>query len=245
MTMTMLSEESGALSALSPHVAAARTRSTILYIGDTVGERGREWTNVTRQADGRRTIRATCEIDDSGVLRDVVYTVDAAWRPLEAFVRIEIKGEHLGSSWFRFDGNEATCEGYSDVMGRVSQQMTLSAPPAAFGTHPLSCDMWFLPAFDFARSKEVQDLKNVLVCSTLANGGSSPVLQRWRDPLPVQFVGDEKISVPAGTFDVHHFRFVWPDRPPQELWCTPGDYAFVKARSNQLASDYVLTKREA
>lgn len=231
-------------SELSPRVAASRQRSTILYIGDEVGERGREWTIVTRQADGRRTIRATCEMDDSGMLRDVVYTVDEAWRPIEAFVRVELLGECLGSGWFRFDQNSAKCEGYAGELGRISQQMTLDAPPTAFGSHPLSCDIWFLPAFDFARSSEVQNLQNVLVCSPLPNGGSSPLLQQWRNPLPVQFVGDEQITVPAGSFDVHHFRFLWPDRPSQELWCTPGDYTFVKARSNQLACNYVLTDRE-
>lgn len=183
-------------------------------------------------------------MDDSGVLRDVVYTVDGAWRPIEAFVRVERLGKCLGSSWFRFEGNTATSEAHSEVGGRVSQRMTLSSPTVAFGSHPLSCDVWFLPAFDLARSKEVQDLQNVLVCSALPNGGSAPLLELWNRPFPVQFVGDEQITVPAGTFDVHHFRFLWPDRPAQDLWCTPGDYAFVKARSNQLACDYVLSWRE-
>ena len=46
-------------------------RGKMLYLTDGVGEMGREWFHVTVQPDGTRTMRATCEMDDDRLLRDV------------------------------------------------------------------------------------------------------------------------------------------------------------------------------
>ena len=54
---------------------------------------------MTIQKDGTRTLRSKCEMDDSGVLRDVTFTVDKNWMPKDSFVRLTVK-EVFGSSWF-------------------------------------------------------------------------------------------------------------------------------------------------
>jgi len=52
-------------------------------------ERGREQFTITKHRDGRRTLRAHCEIDDPpNVMRDVVLTVDSHWITRDAFVRL-------------------------------------------------------------------------------------------------------------------------------------------------------------
>ena len=51
-------------------------------------ERGREHFTITVHGDGRRTLRAHCEIDDEpNVLRDVTLTKNKRWDTLDAFVR--------------------------------------------------------------------------------------------------------------------------------------------------------------
>ena len=67
-------------------------------------ERGREYFTITIHKDGRRTLRAHCEIDDDpNVMRDVVLTMDKNWVTRDAFVRISLGDKTVGSSWFRFE----------------------------------------------------------------------------------------------------------------------------------------------
>jgi len=65
-------------------------RGRVDYIHDDIGERGREWFSVTVQPDGMRTLRSQCEMDDTRILRDVIYTVDGQWRPIDSYVRITV-----------------------------------------------------------------------------------------------------------------------------------------------------------
>ena len=80
-------------------------RGQIIYQHDTDGERGREWFTVTVSPEGVRTVRAQCEMDDAALLRDVVYSVDRHWNPLDCFVRLTQHGTFVGSSWFHFNNS--------------------------------------------------------------------------------------------------------------------------------------------
>jgi hypothetical protein len=73
-------------------------RGKVSYVTDGVGEMGREMFHVTIQPDGTRTLRATCELDDDRLLRDVVHTVDKDWRPVDAFVRLTIAEQTAGAA---------------------------------------------------------------------------------------------------------------------------------------------------
>ena len=117
-------------------------RGRIAYLRDGQGERGRETFNVTVHADGTRTVRAFCEMDDIRLLRDTTYSVDAAWRPLDAFVRLVSQDRFVGSAWFRFDDLGVECESYTALDGRVSQRQDLGRRPRLFVPHPLVCDGW-------------------------------------------------------------------------------------------------------
>ena len=72
-------------------------------------ERGREFFTITVHGDGRRTLRAHCEIDDEpNVLRDVTLTKNRHWDTTDAFVRLSLGDEQQGSSWFYFGDESAT-----------------------------------------------------------------------------------------------------------------------------------------
>ena len=85
-------------------------RGKILYIGGQGEERGREWFSMTFHEDGQRTIRAHCEIDDTEVVREVTYTMDSHWKPLDCFNRIHVNRKFLGTGLVIVNGNEAECE---------------------------------------------------------------------------------------------------------------------------------------
>ena len=47
----------------------------------------------------------------------------------------------------------------------------------------------------------------------------------------IEYFGKERVSVPAGTFECHHFAYVVvaTDHPEYHLWVTTdGDFIFVK-----------------
>lgn len=70
----------------------------------------------------------------------------------------------------------------------------------------------------------------------------------------LEFVGKEKVTVAAGTFDALHFRYVDTagqlpeEHPPCDVWCTAdGDYVFLKGGVGgytQTAYELVELQRE-
>ncbi len=219
----------------------------ILYIGDEEGERGREWFDVSVEADGNRTLRAKCEIDGSAVhnfsvLRDVTFTLDRDWRPLDAFVRIIVNGEFKGCSWFRFGDRQAECEGFTATEGRISQKVSTDGWPRSFGSHPVVCDIWHLGGWDWSSGERSQRWP-CLMSSPLSSGASGPMIFRY--PLEAEYLGEERQTVPAGTFDTKHFVFPThgnEDWDPEYLWFTGEDLILVKIRWDHLRTTYELVE---
>ena len=89
---------------------------------------GAEWGfedfSLTRDAAGGRCLTAHCEMafDAEHVVRETVLSVDAAFQPLDAYVRILNHGVPTGSGWFRFGEDEAEGESFALATGRLSQR---------------------------------------------------------------------------------------------------------------------------
>ena len=209
-------------------------RGKIAYIFDPEGERkdfGREWWSVTFHEDGQRTLRAHCEIEagvvaDRSVLRETVYTTGPDYRPLDCFVRLHESGSFLGSGWFRFSDGWAECEAVNMTSGRISQKMALETAPLSFGAHPVSCDMLHCARFNHNTEQKVQPCRGVLTSSRDHDGCSGPNL--CTTDFDLEYLGRENITVPAGTFETDHYRFLLDHHPTEDLWCTPDGFLFVK-----------------
>jgi hypothetical protein len=218
-------------------------RGRIAYTHDGHGETGREWFTVTVMPDGERTVRATCEMDDEALLRDVTYTVDGRWRPQDAYVRLVQHGAHTGSAWFRFDERGAECEAWTRADGRVRQRVDLPRWPTMFAPHPLVTDGWQAAAYRYSAGPGTQRLEHCTNSSPRPDGASGPMLGVvWKD---LEYVGDERVTVAAGTFDARHLRIhprahgmaAWP---PLEFWVAGGDFLLLRMRWNLLQSTYEL-----
>jgi len=206
-------------------------RGKILYIGGDGEERGREWFSMTFHEDDQRSLRAHCEIDDTEVIREVIYTMDENWRPLDCFNRLHVGRKFLGSGWVWVNGNQAECEVFNTTLGRVSQTISLDSPPISLTVHPLTCDVFHCAGYNHENDENPQTLVNVLSTSPLPNGGSGPFLSVG--DIIVMYDGREEITVPAGTFEVDHYHFILKRKPDgtvrrEDVWCIPGDYTFVK-----------------
>lgn len=194
--------------------------------------RGHERFSISVHGDGSRILRTLSEIFETRVLRDVSMRVGADWRPRDAFVRIMINDRFRGGGWFVFDEHEAQGEALHAPASRLSQRIRLDAPVRSFGTHPILGDGWHTALFDMAGPSR-QYFDRLMMSSYAFDGSTGPEL------LPVsfgiEFVGQEEIQVPAGTFRARHFRFLlaqsaFDDHPPYDVWVTDdGDYVTVRA----------------
>ena len=217
-----------------------RISGTIAYIGDHGGERGREFFDVTVHADGSRTLRATSEMDDTDILRDVVYTVDGAWQPVDAYVRLTVRGAFMGAGWFLFTDRQAEGEIFTAETGRMSQRITTDRRTPSFGAHPVVGDALHLGCFRGAKQEGSQTHPDVLMSSPLPNGASGPMLSPLA--LTAEYLGEEEITVPAGTFVTDHYRYVLPDDPDEHVWVIPEDYTLVRLRWDRLETTYELVE---
>jgi hypothetical protein len=216
-------------------------------------ERGREYFSITKHKDGRRTLRAQAEIDDPpNVLRDVTLTVDKDWITRDAFVRLSVGDETFGTSWYRFEDTFAECEGWTHENGRISERVEYEKPVAVFGTHPIQGDAWHLNTVDRSNGPCIQEYGAILMSSLDHRGATGPSLV-WHEPgMIIEYVGEERITVAAGTFDA--LRFCYGERhskregsnekgehPPYEIWVTAdGDFILLKA----FVTGYMMTHYE-
>ena len=235
-----------------------RIRGKIHYTSDRPDrkgvERGREYFTVTVHGDGRRTLRAYTEIDDApNVMRDVTLSLGSDWKPTDCFVRLSVGDQFVGSSWFRFNGNEAECEGYTVQEGRISQRFALKQAVAAFGTHPIAADAFLANIVDISKGPSRGVYPDVLMCSLDHRGATGPLIMPHPRGVKLSFVGKERVTVTAGTFDALHFRFSESTddggetrnepgkHPPYDLWCTAdGEYVFLQA----FVTGYMMTRYE-
>lgn len=213
-------------------------RGTIAYLSHKpdryLQERGREYFHLDVHSDGKRTITAHCEIDDRpSVMRDITYSVDEHWLPMDCFVRITVGDRFMGSGWFKFHHGHTECETFTAPEGRISQRMEHRNPPLrTFQHHAIACDAWHLRLFDRTNGPGVQGIDEFLLSSPDHRGATGPML--FRIGVHIEYVGEERVTVKAGSFDALHFRYVSApglpqEHPPYDVWCTnDGDFLFLK-----------------
>lgn len=194
--------------------------------------RGDERFTFTHHTDGKIVLRAYCEIEDPAptVLRDVVFAMDEHRQPMDCTVRLVIGDKFNGSGWFRFGKSAIECESYGPSIGRVSQRVELATPIDGFGTHPVVADAFFLSGFDWSTIK--RRTMSMYLPSPDLRGATPPMLAPVK--IDVEYVGDETVTVTAGTFATKHFRYLdvgdsgfSSQHPPYDVWVTADDDAVM------------------
>jgi len=196
-------------------------------------ERGREFYTITVHSEGSRTIVVHTEIDDRPcVMRDATYSLDPDWIPTDCFVRLSVADKFMGTGWFRFTPTYAECETFTAIEGRVTQRFELSAPMKSFQNHAIACDSWHFRHYDMSKGPGQQRIEPFLLCSPDHRGATGPML--YPIGLNMVYVGDEKVTVRAGSFAAHHFQFpgsteLPEEHPPYDIWTTAdGEFNFLK-----------------
>lgn len=187
--------------------------------------RGIEHFRFTHHTDGKRTLRAHCEIEEPhpSVLRDIVYSLDEHGRPMDCHVRLTVDDRFMGSGWFRFTEDAVECESYGPAIGRLSQTMPLNGPIDGMGTHPVVADGYLLALSDW-KDGEKKKLR-VMLPSPDHRGATPPMISEVN--IDAVFLGRETVTVRAGTFAARHFQFIDDgtsgmagQHPPYDVWIT-------------------------
>ena len=202
---------------------------TILYTSkkpDRLDQpRGIEHFRFTHHTDGKRTLRAHCEIEEPhpSVLRDIVYSLDEHGRPMDCHVRLTVDDRFMGSGWFRFTKDYVECESYGPTIGRLSQRMPLNGPIDGMGTHPVVADGYLLSLFGWVEGEKKK--LRVMLPSPDHRGATPPIIAEVN--IDAVFLGRETVTVRAGTFAAKHFQFIDDgssgmagQHPPYDVWIT-------------------------
>lgn len=213
----------------------------ILYTSNKPGmegkERGRENFMYTHHSDGKTTLRAHCEIEepDPTVMRDIVYSMDENDRPLDCFVRLTVGDKFMGAGFFRMTDDHIECESYGPSIGRLSQKIPVVGDYDGFGTHPIVADAYITKQMDISRGPHKRPLR-VFLPSPDHRGATPPIVAESN--LYLAYVGEETVTVGAGTFAARHFKFTDEDagmatdkggHPEYDMWVTADEDAlFLK-----------------
>lgn len=215
----------------------ARLHGVIGYFTSTGEPTGRERFALSHHADGSRTLRAQCELDDLGVVRDCVLALDPEWRPTEAYVRTMARGAHAGSAWFRFADDGAYCHGVAADGAPFGQHEPTAGRAPFFGTHSLVNDGWLARLARPAQGEPVL-MADLPACSLAADGATPPRIELGS--ATVSYLGDEEITVAAGSFHCRRHAIAYGDFPPLEAWTTGEHHLLVQMRWTHLDGLYTL-----
>lgn len=212
-------------------------------------ERGREHFTITRHTDGSRTLRAHCEIDDAPtVLRDVTLSVDRDFYPTDCFVRLTIDDVFEGTGWMRLTETLAEAETFNARDGRIAQRIPLDARVRWLGAHPIAGDALAFGIYDLDQGPGRQFYPHMMLTSPDHRGATGPLL--FRLGFGLEYVGEEDVTVAAGSFRAHHFRYtdtagqLPEEHPAYDVWCTADeDLVFLKgAVGGYMQTYYELTE---
>lgn len=220
-------------------MAYSTVRGKILYTSKKPErmdeERGRELFTLTRQADNVQVLHAHCEIDDApSVTRDVVLAMNDDASPIDCSVRLTVGDCYEGSGWMRFSRDYVECESHNQRDGRITQRIEIDEKVSWLQAHPIYGDALLMKMYDLSQGPGKQFFPNLMLTSPDHRGATGPLL--FKTGFGIRYVGEESVTVVAGTFDARHFQVVDTagnlpeEHPPYDVWCTADDnYMFLKA----------------
>jgi len=213
-------------------------------------ERGREYFTLTQQADGIDVLLAHCEIDDEpNVIRDVSIAmrhVDSS--PLDCSVRLTVGNQFEGTGWMRFADGYAECETYNQRDGRIRQKIDIAAPVKWLQSHPIVGDALLMKLYDLDKGPGTTVFNDLFLTSPDHRGATGPMF--FITGFSLVYVGEETVTVAAGTFEARHFQVTGTagnlpeEHPAYDVWCTADDdYILLKAgAAGYMQTHYELTE---
>ena len=210
------------------------------YLKKSTGqERGREDWQLTRNRDGSVTMRCLAMTDDSQFVRDVIFTRSKDGRPTDVFIRLQVGDKLIGTGYFKIENDKLVVITDNVETGHVLQTVTVPTDFFSIVSHAVMLDGWAI--FNYDRTLGGEQTRTAYNTSTRWNGTDGPLgrLEKFR----LNLIGEEEITVPAGTFKAAHFTIDSDELkvPTSHLWVAGEDKILLRYDWGEMDCEYVLT----
>lgn len=226
--------------ALTPPFAPVidqRITGRIAYRASDGSEVGREFFDLITHSGGR-ILRALCAMDDAALIRDVSLSMRPDWTPEEGTCRITKNGAQESTLWFRVEDKGVRVD--TSLAGVPHDQMFIDTSQRLpyLGLHPLQGDAIIAQQRGTDAIGEYRAIETV-TNSISPNGDEAPGGTRME--IMAAYIGEENITVTAGTFTARRYALRWRDDwPPADLWVRD-DNLFLLMRWSMIDTWYELT----
>jgi hypothetical protein len=173
------------------------------------------WT-MTVLSDGSRLLGSTSRRPEGGgSLLVMTLHVDAGFRPVDAYENVYSAGRWLGAGHFLVDGAVLRMS----INGPDGHFILSADAPGQFSLllHPPAADGWHFAFYDHVEG----GVQRHPVCTV---GRARRGVACEFNEVDLSFVGRERITVPAGSFDTQRYRF----GETTEIWTTGPDRIVVR-----------------
>lgn len=155
--------------------------------------------------------------------------------PIDCFVRLTVGDEFMGAGMFIMKEGSIECQSYGPGIGRLQQTLPVEGSFDGFGTHPIAGDAYLTKKMDRSLGPHKREIRTFLP-SPDHRGATPPQIAEAK--LFLEYVGEERVTVAAGTFDAYHYRFTDENagmatdkggHPEYDVWVTADEDAiFLK-----------------
>jgi hypothetical protein len=159
---------------------------------------------VTTNPDGSRTAQTMSRFPGCSVVRHVTQTVAPDFTPIDGFVRLFVDNVFKGALVRRVEGDKLVSIRLPAGGEAVDlDTFDLDGPDMVLGYHPTTAEGWKLMKLD--RSMAGPQTLRLFTVSMTWNGHTLD--HGKKGEMSVEYMGEEDITTPAGTFACHHY--VW------------------------------------
>ena len=157
----------------------------------------------------------------------------------------------MGSGWYLFERDQIRFRGWTRSSGYASIDLSIDGPAVGFNAHSVAGEAALLSVYDRASDQQIQHPDGCFVSSDHPRGATGPSL--IKADFGIRFVGEEELTVGAGTFAALHYQYVDtelvelpPDTPAFDMWVTADDeFTYLKGDlKGAVASQYELMSLE-
>ena len=219
------------------NIVRTATGTHTFFEEDGVTVRGREYFRMIVHGDGSRTMILTKDMFSDDRHHNIVMRVDEVYRPMEVFGSYWHRDGFKGSVRITLEGDRLHAASWGPG-GRADH--VLAVPHAiAIVTHGEGLNGWNASVADpdDKVSGGPVDMPRASYFITPVRDFPGPVLGSFRAATLTR-VGEETITVPAGTFETIHYS-----TGPLDVWAMKGDRIMV--RQVFAEEEYLLTSYQA
>lgn len=217
------------------NIVRMATGTHSFYEEDGTTLRGQEHFRMIAHPDGHRMMIATKNMFSNDRQHNVVMRVDETFRPVDVFASYNYPVGYKGSVRVIVDGDLLQASSSSPI-GRTDHEMRVPQALAII-THAEGLNAWNASVMDPDDSRADNGPVTLMRSSYFISpvrDGDGPVLGTLRQA-ELTRVGEETITVPAGTFETIHYKTGILD-----IWAMKGDRIMVKQTFR--GENYLLTE---